>query len=382
MITEGELLYGQPLPTEEILAARLMISRPTVHRAIHDLIASGVLIAHGPRQRVVAGTRPPAVAPVLRGTVLVMTDGALLLQIEEHHAPGWDNFLHMGLHAGLQTHGRHVLVLKLANLQAEEIAHLAAAQPLGLIVLRNAERDPRGADLIARLTAIGIPVVGYGDHLDYPQCDALCSDHRLGSLRLIDVLVAHGRRRPLRCWVVDDLSTDPHLAWLAQRDAGYRAGCQQHDLSEIPAVIWDDIVPTDGDQSARFLRQVRQAAGALASVLLGETPPDALLAISDGQIPVLVAACRLLGREPGTHLDIVGYDHYWSDSLGGGDAKAYVPLATIDKGNHALGEQLAQMLHERISGTVNGPPRHVVVPPTLIDRETLRQMLEARTSMS
>jgi DNA-binding LacI/PurR family transcriptional regulator len=107
-------------------------------------------------------------------------------------------------------------------------------------------------------------------------------------------------------------------------------------------------------------------AGHLAPYLTGDESIDALIAVTDGEVYVLAAACRLLGKEPNKDVLLVGYDHYWEDAAER-EMESVVPVATIDKRNPELGAALVQLLSERIeSQSPHNAPHCRTLAPHLV----------------
>lgn len=365
LIANGELLAGYPLPTEEVLAARLNLSRPTVHRAVCELIARGTVVVHGPRRRVIAGERgatPLGHLPVLQGTVLILTDGPFGMAAKDHQAAGWEDHLYAGLHEALQAQRWHLLAIRAGDLAAVEITNLVRARPRGLVVLRDAARIDAGADLLRAFIAAGIPAVAFGNDFEYPLCDTLTSDQCAGGAALVTQLAARGRTRLQRCWLLDR-STATGVGWLQERNRGHEQACRMSGLAVLPPLVWHDHSISAGEDG--FSERARLAAGTLAPLLLGANPPDVLLATSDGNVPVLAAACRILGRDPHRDLDLIGYDHYWAD-IPERRWEPTPPLASVDKRNRELGAGLAGLLRRRLEGELPPTPQHESLEPRLV----------------
>ena len=99
--------------------------------------------------------------------------------------------------------------------------------------------------------------------------------------------------------------------------------------------------------------------------MLRPDPVDGILVVSDGLVPTLAAGCKLLGHGPGRDLDLVGYDHYWTD-LGERELEPTAPVASIDKLNADCGRALVELLDDRIAGRLPPAPQHRVIMPQLV----------------
>ena len=89
------------------------------------------------------------------------------------------------------------------------------------------------------------------------------------------------------------------------------------------------------------------------------------MCVSDGSVTVTAAACKLFGRKPHEDVAIVGYDHYWAD-VPERAWEAARPLATVDKQNFQIGLAMAQLLQDRIDGTLPPGPQRRMMAPKLV----------------
>jgi DNA-binding LacI/PurR family transcriptional regulator len=108
----------------------------------------------------------------------------------------------------------------------------------------------------------------------------------------------------------------------------------------------------------------RLAAGMLIEHILRTDPIDAIMTFSDGIVFSVAAGCKLLGKVPNKDIAIVGYDNYWKDCRER-EWAGVTPLATVDKHNRRIGEELLRLLLDRIEGRVDSTPQRRVVTPEL-----------------
>ena len=144
------------------------------------------------------------------------------------------------------------------------------------------------------------------------------------------------------------MKTGSDSYWRRMRERGYRRAMSDAGLSPLETCAYPPFSSIDGDR-ALFESAARTIANHLAPYFLGDEPVEAIMTITDGDVYVLAAACRLLGKEPNEDVFFVGYDHYGEDSLEH-TLESTTSLATVDKCNMDLGAALAQLLHERIEG--------------------------------
>ena len=70
-------------------------------------------------------------------------------------------------------------------------------------------------------------------------------------------------------------------------------------------------------------------------------------------------------KTPNHDVLLAGYDHYWAD-VPERQYEATPPVATIDKLNARMGEQLVALLRQRVAGELPDAPQCRLVPPQLI----------------
>jgi DNA-binding LacI/PurR family transcriptional regulator len=122
-----------------------------------------------------------------------------------------------------------------------------------------------------------------------------------------------------------------------------------------PRVLRVPTVVASGDSRAQWDAQVRMFAGYLLEHLQTPQPVDAIIAASDAEVPIVAAACRLLGRIPNQDVAMAGYDNSWAD-YETTQWEPAPPLVTVDKNNRVVGAELIKLLQERVAG--NCRPSH------------------------
>jgi DNA-binding LacI/PurR family transcriptional regulator len=118
------------------------------------------------------------------------------------------------------------------------------------------------------------------------------------------------------------------------------------------------------NDNERFQKAIRVVAGYLAEHL-SKNPVHAIMAATDDNVSVIAGASRLLGKEPNKDVLIVGYDHFWEDTLER-QLEPSVPLATVDKRNPEMGAAMVQMVNEYIAGRIDDSPQCQMLAPRLI----------------
>jgi DNA-binding LacI/PurR family transcriptional regulator len=86
---------------------------------------------------------------------------------------------------------------------------------------------------------------------------------------------------------------------------------------------------------------------------------------SDGPVRYAAAACRALGLEPNRDIVLTGYDNYWAGSEEARFEPA-TPMATVDKRNLKMGEELVRLWWERNQGQLPPEPQTRRIQPELV----------------
>ena len=134
----------------------------------------------------------------------------------------------------------------------------------------------------------------------------------------------------------------------------------------------------DAWKESCFQKEVRLAAGYLLDWFKpGAFCPDAILAKTDWDVPVLAAALRLLGREPGRDVTIAGYDNKIKFN-GWSRLEPYIPPLTVDKRNGEIGRRMATRLLTHIENPESWRPENILVAPGLIETESVKDPVVIR----
>lgn len=357
------------LPSERELAEHVGVSRPTLRLVLQGMEQAGLIRAISAKKRV--ATLPAAPPSTSDLTV------AVLWHVEEpgvpsrQPAPGWSHQTRFGITQALQSRGENVLLLHPQSFVGKPPEWLRDAGFLGLIVDGDTLENETTRKMVLGVRSSGVAVVVHGDEPWMQPLDRVVSDHREGSYALTRALISSGRRNILRVWHRAATETHPP-AWLSERDAGHERAMRDAGLQPIPPItIACDFAATLDDVSRHLERDARLTAGYLVD-RLGKGPiggpVDALLAVSDGSVPTLHAACRLLAIPTG-QIAIAGYDNYWQDCRERALEPA-PPVMTVDKLNRDIGRVAVELLHDRLDGRSPPEPQRRVVSPQLIENPT------------
>lgn len=376
-IDRGVLRGGQPLPSERALGKQLGVSQTVVRNVLRELVEDALIVDEGTGRRSVrveSDITKASSVDILRSTIVLLTPFGE--PSKDHKEPGWVEHRSMGALAGSQMTGRDVMVIHPDRLAAGGVGRLLKLPPMGVIV-PEPERALPGQDLkLHRLAAAGIPVVVYGDWPDLTDFDRVLPDHEGGTYELTRWVIAQGRRR-----IVNLTGNTTDTYWYQNRMRGYERAMLEAGLQPLSPELFtglDSVLPDDRgprwSTRVKFDIERHQLAGHIAQLLCGSDPVDAIMLGNDGQAIVAAAALRLLGREPGKDVLLVGYDNMWAGCI---ELRwePGVPAATVDKCNSQIGRELVRLLMDRVEGRLPPDPQRRVVPSQLvvIEQDTAAQ---------
>ncbi len=286
-----------------------------------------------------SGFRPNEVARSLR----TQKTNTVALVIPDITNPFYPE-LARGLQDILEQHEKHVIVCSTDGLAANETSYMesmTARNVDGMVVFSF----HLGAADFARAARAGISVVRLGAGLDADDSDTVSSAERSGIAEATRFLVGRGYARIA---FIDA----PHLNGLGQRLDGYRDALIESGIAVDEGLV----VETE------YTR--RGGVDGMRRLLLLPQPPDAVVCANDliaiGALDVLREA-RLRVPED---VALVGFDDIDAASL------VTPALTTVSNRAYDMGRAAGGLLISRLSAAYEGPKRHVVLPTTLIVRES------------
>lgn len=347
-IDSGELQAGDRLPSYTELRVRYGLTQPTVDRG-HALLERDGYIERIRGRGTFVALRQGANSKRKSGSGL-LGKSILLIAPETksphpgHNQPGWAELLVLGAIHHLRVNKQPTLTLHPTSLEAQDISDLIADQPAGVIVIGDPVIEEPVLRAAARMRLSGVPVVVYGDSPEVAEFDRVTSDHAQGSYDLARWLIDKGCRKIMEMWTAP---ADNY--WFQRRHEGYKRAMSEAGLEVLQPSLHPSY-PDVNDDRQRFEHAIRLVAGYLAEHL-SVNPVNAIMAATDGEVSVIAGACRLLHKEPNKDVLIVGYDHYWEDTL----ERKLEPtalMATVDKRNQEMGSELVRLLMQRIEGNL------------------------------
>lgn len=246
------------------------------------------------------------------------------------------------------TARRHGYSLILGNTDEESakeetyVELLRARQVDGLILVASAGEHAYLPDLLAR----DLPIVCVDRSLVHLGVDSVLTDNVAGAYQAVGHLLALGHRR------IGIVTGIPRITSTDQRLAGYAQALAERGLPTDPALVRpSDSTIAGGERDA-------------AALLDRPDRPTALFATNNQMTIGALRAIQARGLRCPEDIALVGFDDFeWAD--------VFRPrLTTVRQPVYALGRAVARLLVRRIEGQRTGPAREVVLPPTLVVRES------------
>jgi LacI family transcriptional regulator len=268
--------------------------------------------------------------PLARGMITGRTGnvGIVILDILNPH---FTSIVKGASRAAAQS-GLNLLFADIAEGRTPELAMIQALSRRvdGLIVSARLQ-DPT----IDWLEHTGQPCVYYGGMPSRAGCHSVGTDNRTAGL----MLGRHLRDRGLRriAYVAY-----PAARWSADRFSGLRAAFEGMDASWRQHEVGEATAP-EGERIA-------------SSVLLGEDPPDAVVAYNDLLALGIIAQAHALGVAVPAQVAVAGFD----DILYA--RHTHPALTTVDMGGERMGESAMRRLVERIEGRATAPGHEALAP--------------------
>ena len=262
--------------------------------------------------------------------------GALLQDVGNSFSAG----LLRALEDVLRQAGRSVLAASLDEEPERErdiVADLVARRADGLVLMPATHRH----EYLVSERRAGLPIVFVDRRPHGLDCDSVTVDNHGGAKLATNHLLSGGHRRIAMLSDLDEIET------AVERRAGYRAALADAGVGFAPELL----VPG--------IRSEEEATRTVAGLLELAEPPTAILA---GRNIITVGTVRAL-RAAGATRDVavVGFDDFPLADL------VEPALTVIRQDVRLIGAEVARILLARIDGE-GGPPRHLVVDPTLVQR--------------
>jgi len=350
-IAERRLGPGDRVPSERVLAESLSLSRPTIARAILELVEQKVLTREQGNGTFVAS---PSARRLSEATGSV----GMLIPFSKHDPSGEapdpderllgenvsDQTIH-GVLSVLKDSGCRLVVHHTSSAQeeADVLASIANEGLHGAIVLSLA--TPEMAKSYAKLVYTGPPIVFVDRYFPSVPIDRVVTDNVGGAREGVKHLISRGRRR------IAYFTNFAEVTSIVDREAGYRAAIEEAGLA-----CDEDIIC--GPEIARYGRLSFEHS--LHYCLSLPEPIDAVFCLNDDMVWAAIHAAHKLGLSIPQELEVSGFfDSSTPKSILG-------PVTRVVQAKFRIGQIAAQLLLERMRGDGSAEPRHILVSPDLI----------------
>lgn len=355
-IAEQKMGPGDKMPSERVLAEALGLSRPTVARAVSELVEEGMLVREE-RIGTYVGSYTSRKLSTRVGTIGIVMPwlsqdqaGSVTGYIDADRIPvpfrreGMSFQVLQGVMSVLREAGFRLVVHSNTHINDEvEVLHNLPNEGLdGALIMPAAYAD--NAHLYAALAKSGPPVV-LVDHY-FPDCplDRVVTDNLTGARQAVEYFIEQGHTRIAHFTDFEEITST------MDRELGYRVALEN---AGIP--YDEDIVC--GPQLSQHKRWNFQYA--LEHCLKLSNPITAVFCLNDDAVLATLQAANRLGVRVPSELAVAGY---FDDSIPSG---MEVPFIRVVQGKAEMGRTAARLLLERITGAAPRSPRHVLVPAEL-----------------
>ena len=355
LIAAGHVQGGERLPAEDRLAAQFAVSRVTVRAALAQLERDGLIKRKRNHGCVVVGDSPGG-GEMMANTLVLLSN--LRVATTPDIFSGYSDAVHSGAMSMAREQQLNLLTIHSQLDDEPAIAAMLRSRPRGVVVTLWGVHDPCENRLCRKLLDSGIPVVasGVGSHLT--SFDQVASDHAGGGYALTRLLIERGRKRILRLWDLPE--TEEHVM---AHNLGYERAMTEAGLPPLPATYIEGLPNRVPESQVTFQQRMRCFAGHLVEHLRGPHAVDAIMVGTDNEVFPVAAACRLFGVAD--KIAITGYDNQWRDAFER-QWEPMIPLATVDKDNHRIGEELVTLLLDRIAGKLPAERQIRLVPQRVV----------------
>lgn len=361
-IAQEKLEAGDRIPSERILAKALGLSRPTVARAVAELVNEGILMREQ-RSGTFVGDKGAA-----RRRSGVRTIGVLMpwltqdsstgqvtapIENDKIRLPYWRESMDLEVLHGavsvLNEHGCRYVVLPNNTIKEEaEILDRLPDEALdGALVMPV---DSQANEVVfAKIADDGLPIVFVDRYCPNVNADRVTTDNFGGAKRAVQYLVDRGHRRIA---FFTDFAT---MTSAQDRLAGYKAGLEEAGIPYDESIVC-------GPQIARY--GWWRLDFALEHCLGLPEPITAVFCMNDTSVlATLEAAERLQVSIPGD-LDMIGFfdDRFAHDIR--------TRFARMKQSTLQMGQLAAQLLMDRIDGKAPAGPQHIMLPAELVAEDS------------
>ncbi len=346
-ILAGKYDKADRLPSEAQLVKRFGVSRPTVARALQDLVSESIIERRAGSGTYLSGDRKPSPGIRQLGMIVPGLGEIEIFDVICGELASLARVSDLGMHWGGSTRPRAEVSMGI-NEAMELCSRYIDTNVSGVFFApfeHTTDNEAANRRITERLSHAGIPVVLLDrDICPFPQrseFDLVGIDNFAGGYRLADHLIKLGAKR--LAFVTRPFSATTVHA----RMAGASAAMQAHGIS-----VARDFLHAGDCADVKFVR--RLAAGKLL---------DGVICTNDQTAAQLLQTLSRLPIKTPQDLRVVGFDDVRFATL------LSVPLTTIQQPCRDIALTAFNAMRERL-GNPTLPPRSLLLSPRLIVRES------------
>lgn len=225
-----------------------------------------------------------------------------------------------------------------AGMECAEIATLVRRQIDGLIIAPAESRR----ETFRETLPIGLPLVTFDNQIHGANFDSVTITNRASASEATRHMLSHGYRR------IVAIGTRPNLYTSKKRTAGYREAMIESKLQPRA-----HLVDHESQVTAGWLKEI-----------LHQHAADALISLNWTSTLHVLRGLRDLGLKAGQDYPLICFDDF---DLG----DVLSPrLSVVRQPSEMLGRETARLLFDRLKGHEAQPARRVVLPASLVIRES------------
>ena len=225
------------------------------------------------------------------------------------------------------------------DMERSEIQTLVGRQIDGLVIAPADSRKDTFSDIIPA----GVHVVTFDQLIRNVELDSVTVTNRRSAKAATEHLVSHGLRN------IVAVGARPHLYTCKERVAGYKAGMKGASLASRTCLVdHEDSLTADWLAEEVFVKQ-----GA-----------DAIFTLNWVCTILTLRALRELDKIAGQDIPLISFDDFdLADML-------TPALTVVQQPAEVLGREAARLLFECLNGSAEENPRSIVVPTSLVLRQS------------
>lgn len=333
-IREGRFVDGGKLPSEAELMRDHGASKMTVHRALRELAAEGIVDRI---ERIGTFVKAAAANSIRRiGLIVPTSEGFLEFKLLS------------GLRSGLGSTDQFVLYATDNDPVAEAEALDRVTSEVDAVVIMPI-CVPRNSRKMAELRERGIPVVCVDRASVFCELPAVTTNNHQVTYQALQQLAAEGHKRVAYFGMDDDKISSLHDRYQAYKEFCVETGADPYELARF--------IPAHSGVQHRVSLSLLEDS--LFRMLSGREPITLAFCANEFFLEAVAEAAKNLPHELVNHLELVGFSDW--PRLHHGDMRMHI----IRQNAKGIGEAAAFLLLQILTEQEAGIPR-IEVPATFI----------------